>query len=360
MRLTKLIAIAICLGLHVVSPFDAVAAEYSVRRPPKEVLAFYYGWYGNPQTSKQWVHWSGKNSSSQTIENITDYPTDGAYDSHDAAEVMAQTKAATAAGITGLISSWWGKGDFTDRSLSMLLDAAQQTHIHVSAYIERLDVHNNVLAEAARVTQVEYLVRQYGSHPAWLKVNGRPVFFIFQNAYKPGAVEVSKLLNTVRADLHPTPIFIGDVSVGADLDPHTFATSMDGIHGYNVRGLRSGMSIDAEMSVVRSNYAKWKLLSNTNQIFCLTVTPGADDSHLSDRPKPRPITPRQGGMLYTQMWRQAINENPDWILITSWNEWHEGTEIENSIQYKDLYLRLTKKFAEKFLQSTPTVDLKRR
>src|SRR5260370_30295565 len=48
----------------------------------KEVLAFYYPWYGNPQVSGSWVHWQGVDAVNHTIDNATHYPELGAYDSH--------------------------------------------------------------------------------------------------------------------------------------------------------------------------------------------------------------------------------------------------------------------------------------
>ncbi len=35
----------------------AMLAGAAPRSMPKEVLAFYYGWYGNPEVSGKWNHW---------------------------------------------------------------------------------------------------------------------------------------------------------------------------------------------------------------------------------------------------------------------------------------------------------------
>ena len=37
---------------------------------------------------------------------------------------------------------------------------------------------------------------------------------------------------------------------------------------------------------------------------------------------------RRAGATYDGMWRAAIAADPDRITITSYNEWHEGTQIE--------------------------------
>ena len=40
----------------------------------EQVLAFYYGWYGNPQVSGEWRHWKNVDPVDERIENVTDFP----------------------------------------------------------------------------------------------------------------------------------------------------------------------------------------------------------------------------------------------------------------------------------------------
>jgi glycoprotein endo-alpha-1,2-mannosidase len=104
----------------------------------KEVLAFYYGWYGTPTISGQWRHSQGVDPTTQHIDNSTDFPKFGAYDSHDSAIVDRQAEAAHAAGITGLIASWWGRASFENQGLPLLLAAAGRHKLAVSAYYEKI------------------------------------------------------------------------------------------------------------------------------------------------------------------------------------------------------------------------------
>src|SRR5205823_7330104 len=41
--------------------------------------------------------------------------------------------------------------------------------------------------------------------------------------------------------------------------------------------------------------------------------------------------PRNGGSTYDAMWHAAIHSGADRITITSYNEWHEGTQIEPAL-----------------------------
>jgi hypothetical protein len=33
------------------------------------------------------------------------------------------------------------------------------------------------------------------------------------------------------------------------------------------------------------------------------------------------------GERYADTWRAAVGSDPEWVLITSWNEWYESTHI---------------------------------
>ena len=55
----------------------------------KQVLAFYYGWYGNPTVSSRWVHWEKVDEAKKTIGSSAHFPTLGAYDSHGSSSELA-------------------------------------------------------------------------------------------------------------------------------------------------------------------------------------------------------------------------------------------------------------------------------
>jgi hypothetical protein len=100
------------------------------RRYPRQVLAFYYPWYGNPKTSGRWFHWQGPNNEAPRQSPTLNHPTLGFYDSHDPAVIARHVAQAKAAGITALIVSWWGIGSFEDKALATILDAARGAGLH--------------------------------------------------------------------------------------------------------------------------------------------------------------------------------------------------------------------------------------
>src|SRR5260370_5659499 len=74
---------------------QALGSERPARR---EVLAFYYGWYGNPEVSGKWVHWKDVDLANHTIGGSTHFPALGAYDSHDPNVIAQHVKQACEAG----------------------------------------------------------------------------------------------------------------------------------------------------------------------------------------------------------------------------------------------------------------------
>ncbi len=89
------------------------------------------------------------------------------------------------------------------------------------------------------------------------------------------------------------------------------------------------------------------------RIACVTIIPGYDDLAQPSRKPPRPITERYNRDTYKVMWEEATAVNPDWVIVTIWNEWHEGSEIEPSAELGDRELNTTRQFARKFLSLKP-------
>src|SRR5258708_1451427 len=84
------------------------------------------------------------------------------------------------------------------------------------------------------------------------------------------------------------------------------------------------------------------------RIAWVMVTPGCDARKAY---KVKEQSERLDGQTYRTLWDEALKSRPDWILITSWNEWPEGTEIEPSLELGDKYLNLTAEYSQRFLSS---------
>ena len=83
------------------------------------------------------------------------------------------------------------------------------------------------------------------------------------------------------------------------------------------------------------------------KIFAATVQPGYDDHLLPDRGGGQ-VQERLEGDFYRSTFEAALASDPDWIFITSWNEWWETTQIEPSESYGDLYLQITREYVDRW------------
>ena len=82
------------------------------------------------------------------------------------------------------------------------------------------------------------------------------------------------------------------------------------------------------------------------KLVALPVAPGVDTSLCYPNKDPIRVN-RDHGDHYRKVWNETVSLNPDWITINSFNEWPEGSEIEPSKEFGDLYLKLTKEYADR-------------
>ena len=322
---------------------DASSPERRWTNVPREALAFYYGWYGNPEASQRWYHWNNVDPSRKHIDESTHYPALGAYDSHDPKVIETHFREAKQAGLTGFIVSWWAKADFHDQGIPLMLAAAGKYGMKITVYYETVPPRDKPTVEGA-VDDLTYLVEKYGSHPAWLKVQNKPAIFVYGRAI--GQLKLDGWANVISAFNAKNPH--GAVFIGDQISPRA-AAIFDGIHTYNPTGSTKGKSPDEIRSWAKTTFPEWVKTAGPERIACITIIPGYDDSVQPSRQPPRPVTDRHNGETYRVMWHEAIAANPDWILVTSWNEWHEGSEIEPSREYGERLLEITAEFSKRFL-----------
>ena len=288
------------------TPWSALAAPSR----KKEVLAFYYGWYG-PN-----AHWSDAGA--------IDTPAAGHYDSLDAAVITRQVTEIKNAGITGLISSWWGKGDATGQQLIPLLEAAEKAGISVTAYLENADTAD------ALADQLIYLHQAHTAHAAWLKLDGKPVIFLYDRVLQTLGLDG---YNAARAKVeNRIPDAFAYITTGNGRGQIAQrAPFVDGVHIYDMPYY---LAQDHPLPWLwrRQFYNSWLKYQKGLRVTTATIMPGFDDHLVPGRPAPRPIVDRDKGRLFRDLWRAAMAANPDWILIVSYNEWHEGSQLEPSLE----------------------------
>ena len=145
----------------------------------RKVMAFYYPWYGTadgPGGAGRTVHWGRIDEANKDIRASTHYPIIGAYDSHDPKVIEKHCRWAKDTGIDTLIVSWWGHNSYCDRAMDKILDGCQRHGLTACIYYETVPRPRTPESAANDIAKV---LEKYGEHPAHLKVNGKPVVFIY-------------------------------------------------------------------------------------------------------------------------------------------------------------------------------------
>jgi len=77
-----------------------------------------------------------------------------------------------------------------------------------------------------------------------------------------------------------------------------------------------------------------------------SLGPGYDHSAVPGRTPL--IVDREGGKFYERNWLKFLRRPSNFVMLETWNEWHEGTDIAESKEYGRLYLDLTRKYVDLF------------
>ena len=237
--------------------------------------AFYYPWF--PEAWKQ-----------QGYDPFTNYhPALGYYSDYNLATVQKHINMMQYAGIQAGIASWWGQGSQTDSKMPLLLKAAAGTPFRWSIYYEPEGSGNPTPAQIT--SDLTYIRDRYGSDPSYLRVNGRFVVFVYADASDScGMASRWKQANTVGAYV-VLKVFSGYAACAAQPDSwHQYSPAV---------------------------------AANQQGSYSYTISPGfwkmGDSVRLARDP--------QRWAANVSAWSRAAVQ---WQLITTFNEWGEGTAVE--------------------------------
>ena len=76
--------------------------------------------------------------------------------------------------------------------------------------------------------------------------------------------------------------------------------------------------------------------------------PGYDHSAVPGRTPL--IAERRGGAFYEEQWLKLLRRPANFVMVETWNEWHEGTDVAESKEHGRRYIELTRKYSDLFKQ----------
>lgn len=349
-------------------------------KPNYNIHTFYYAWYGNPQIDGFYKHWNHTYVPNWKREDRKIYPTGyheapidigsnfypklGCYSSKDPKVIKIHMEQIRNAGI-GVVVLSWTPANFKDSPhniLPVLFDTALKFNIKIALHIEPYIGRNPVNL----LEYIKTFLLVYKDHPALYKIRkplankNVPLFYVYDSYLIPDVAWREILSKKGNLSIRNTEfdcIFLG-LLVDLSHRSHIKKSQFDGFYTY----------FASNSFTYGSTWKNWRSLSKfalqNGLIFIPSVGPGYIDTQI--RPWNSASTRhRRHGQYYDVAWRSAINNNVNYVSITSFNEWHEGTQIEPAqpknilgftyLDYEpdgsDFYLNLTKWWIQQFEKS---------
>ena len=229
----------------------------------------------------------------------------GNYSSIDDALIDAQLRLIAKAHLTAMISSWWGQGEHSDTSFAHILGRSERAGspyqaLRWSLYYEQESQGDPSVGQIA--SDLNYLKTQYFGQPGFLRVNGKPVIFVYADG--------------------------GDNCGMVDRWNQAKAQVSGGV--YVVLKVFSGFANCTNQPDSWHQYSPAVAYSLQGS-YSASVSPGFWMIGQSIR-LGRDLN------TFTSNVRNMVASHANWQLVTTWNEWGEGTAVEPAMEFGGGYV----------------------
>jgi hypothetical protein len=343
-----LLAPDILLAGNSESANPAVKAE-SVTSSAPVVGAYYYPWYLKPR-------FFGENRWKKAMRLHLKHPQKpmaGLFDSRDAQVIGEHIEQSVRGNIDFWAVSWWGPGSRTD---DVFKDHVLQHPEFDKLKYAMLYESTGRFGEFANpsydnwIPDLQYLKDTYFDDPNYLKIDGRPVVFVYLTRvyFRDKGEEADEALRQMR-EKFPEIYLVGDdvfySSMRADRKGEGYkaewAKQFDAVTAYDIYGqsIKGFGGTHAAIDYLKNNYAEAKAVANSvGTAFMPAIAPGYNDTAVRDGHPGRAryftdVENSQEGDIFREMIRQVALPNLDAdadniLMVTSFNEWYEDSQIE--------------------------------
>jgi hypothetical protein len=255
------------------------------------------------------------------------------YSCHDPNVLRQQIAHAREMNIGGFVVNWYGpRKEFEDRSFALLEQAASDSAFKVAAQYDEAVDHPGYATDAV-IVDLQYLYDRYisqgagAARDAYLRYNGHPVIFIFP---KDSATDWNRVRQVTQSWPDPPVLIYKDPS-------SKYPNAFDGFYAWVQPG-RDGWARDGSHygEDYLNYFYKTMIDQHPDKIAVGAVWPGFDDSKASWSRNRRMAY--RCGRTFSETLRifrryYGSQNPPPYLLIVTWNDYEEGTDIERSISH---------------------------
>ena len=289
------------------------------RRSKITFVAAYYGWYGIEDLN--WVHWGdpedpatkylpllGQISGTFTSQSYSLYGF-SLDEERNLRLVKRQMALAKMAGISAFAVSWWGPNSFEDKFMPTIMKAAEEVGFKITVIFEPF--YKNFPNKWDVVEEsIDYLKEHYMESEVWLRdPEGKPVVFTFDIGSHEEWNNWKRILSGKNM------AWVAHTTDRSVLE-----------YGFKYFYEYSPVGIVAAGGDIMSVYMGVSDIPPYDRLFIPTISPRYDDTKVRS----------PGYSMGDELWESSVeatkavlaHRKPEFVFVTSWNEWHESTSIE--------------------------------
>ena len=330
--LNSLVSCAIALLLCSIIYDSAKYIDFSPKKD-KHVLVLYDPLYGSPSVDQKYVGWNCKRGEDINARYeppndlpVVSFPQKGLYSTHDPNIISAQLKEIRESGINVILIQWYGinrtstifgeTDDFAVQTIDLLMNECKNYRLKIAIYLKNYIQRNN----QTFFNDLEFIANRWLNKPQYAKFHGRKLIFV-EEPFKN-----EQIFHTINYFKKHQKIFFVSSFTQLSSVPDALEFGFDAVLALP----------NFEKGSYSSKYEKWLCMKKEAHIrglsFFPSIIPGYNSSITSileyDKKKKKS---RLSGDLYKAMFEQSINDNDGIIVINSFNNWIEGTNIEPAI-----------------------------